>query len=99
MFDPMVTLLDQCEKINKDNHSKNFHEKHNLFYPFILSVDGMIGREALGILENLSRLMAEKTDEPTSHVKGWINSLIKIAVARSYSQMIRRAQLSIPLRD
>ena len=48
----------------------------------------MLGKEALVVLSNLSRLMAEKLEEPTSHVRGWVNGLIAIAVARYYSRMI-----------
>ena len=42
----------------------------------------MIGKEALVVLQNLSRLMAEKMEEPISYVRGWINSQIVITVAR-----------------
>ena len=43
--------------------------------------------------------MAAKMDEPISHVRIWINGRIAIAVARSYSHIIRGAQIIIPLRD
>ena len=72
---------------------------NGIFFPFILSVDGMIGREDLVIVANLSGLMAEKNYEPILHVRGWINGLIAIVVARSYSRMIRGDQLPSPLRD
>ena len=48
----------------------------------------MLGREALVVLANLSRLMAAKIDEPIFHVQGWINGRIAITVARSYSCII-----------
>ena len=41
--------------------------------PFVLSADGMLVKEALGILVNVIRLMAAKMDEPISHMRGWIN--------------------------
>ena len=34
------------------------------FYSFVLSVDGMLGKEALIILKNLSRLMGKKERNP-----------------------------------
>ena len=43
--------------------------------------------------------MAEKREEPISHVCGWVNGQIEIAVARSYYLMIRGAHLTSPLRD
>ena len=33
---------------------------------------------------DLSRLMSEKMEEPISHVRGWINCQIEIALVRSY---------------
>ena len=34
------------------------------FSPFFLSVDGMLGKEALFVLETLSRIMAENSRNP-----------------------------------
>ena len=98
-FEPMVTLMARWEKMKKDKHGKHCHEQRKHFSPFALSVDGMLGREALVVLANLSRLIAVKMNEPLSHVRGWINGRIAIAVARSYSLMIREARLLSPLRD
>ena len=56
---------------------------------FALSVDGMLGRETLAILRNVSQLMAAKIDELIFHMRGYIGSWIEIAVARSYLLMIR----------
>ena len=41
-------------------------------------------KEAQLVLATSSQLMAEKMDEPISHVKGWFNGRIAIVVARSY---------------
>ena len=41
--------------------------------------------------------MAAKMEEPILHVFGWLNGRIVLAVLRSYSRMICRACLSIPL--
>ena len=59
----------------------------------------MLGREAQVILTNLSPLMAAKMEEPISHMRGWVNGQIAIAVARSYSHMIRGARLPSLLRN
>ena len=49
-----------------------------------LSVDGMLGRETLDILRNVSQVMAETIDELILHMQGYIDTCIRIAVARSY---------------
>ena len=56
--------------------------------PFFLSVDGMLGKEALVVLTNLSRLIATNLEEPLSQVRGWVNGRIAIAVVRSHYRMI-----------
>ena len=53
------------------------------FPPFVLSVDGILNKEDQVVLDTLSRLTATKTEEPISHVKGWVNGQIKITDARS----------------
>ena len=68
------------------------------FYQFPLSVDGMMGKEALVLLTNLSQIMAAKMDEPISHITGWVNGWIAIVVARSYYRVLRRALSPSPLR-
>ena len=37
----------------------------------------------INVFADLSRLVAEKTEEPISHVHGWVNSRIAVVVARS----------------
>ena len=92
----MTALLSRCENIKKDRHSKHCHNQQNQFSPFVLSVDGMLGMEALVLMSQLSQFMAEKMEEPLLQVQGWVNGQIVIDIARSYSQMIRGAGLTSP---
>ena len=96
---PMDKLLARWEKRKKDKHGKHCHEQQRYFSPFVLSVDEMLGKEALVVLASLSRIMAAKMDEPILHVRGWINGRIAIAVVRSYSCMIYGDRLPSSLRD
>ena len=50
----MDKLLAFWEKVNKDKYGKHCHEQRKYFSLFVLSVDGMIGKEALVVLTNLS---------------------------------------------
>ena len=96
-YEPMVALLARQETIKKYKHGKHCYKQQKHFLPFVLSVDRMLGRESLVELLKLSQVMAAKRAEPLSQVWGWVNSRTTIAVARSYSQMIRGAQLPSPL--
>ena len=55
-----------------------------LFSPFVLYVDGMLGKEALAVLANLSEIMAAKMEELIFHTCVWINGQIKIAVVKLF---------------
>ena len=56
----MTALLDRWEIIKKDKHSKHCNDQQKHFLQFFLSVDRMLGREALVFLYQLSRVMEEK---------------------------------------
>ena len=50
----MAALLYRWGKINKDKDGKHYHNQRKHFSPFFLSVDEMLGREALVVLYQLS---------------------------------------------
>ena len=83
--------------MKKKKHGRHCHNKRKHCSPFVLSVDGMLGKDAQVVLTTLSQLMAPKTEEQILHVKSWVNGQIAIAVARLYSPMLRRARVPIPL--
>ena len=96
---PMTKFLERWDNINKDKHGThcNYQGKHCPL--FVMSVDRLLGREALIVISQLSQVMAEKMEETLSKVRGWVNRHIDISVARSYSSMIRRYRLPSPLRE
>ena len=59
-YEPMASLLARWEKIKKDKHGKHCNDQQKHFSPFVLSVDGILGREALVLICQLSRSMVEK---------------------------------------
>ena len=50
----MDNLLAGWEKNKKDKHGQAWYNQQRHFYPFFLSVDGMMGKYALVILATLS---------------------------------------------
>ena len=59
-YEPMTALLARWETIKKEKHGKHCHNQRKIFSPFVLSVDGILGREALFMLLQLSLLMVDK---------------------------------------
>ena len=98
-YEPMTSLLSRWEEIKKYKHGKNCNNQHKHFSTFFISVERMLGREALIMISQLSRVMAEKREGNLSKLGRWVNRHIAIAVERSYSQIIRGAWLPSPLWD
>ena len=49
-YEKMSALLARWETIKKDKHSEYCHDQRKCFSPFVFSVDGILGREALCVL-------------------------------------------------
>ena len=69
-YEPMAALLAQWETIKKDKHCKHCHKEQKHFSPFVISVEGILGKEALVVLSQLSRVMAEIISEPLLKLQG-----------------------------
>ena len=61
-YEPMTSLLARWENIKKDKHGKHCNDQRRYVSLFVLSVDGIIGREALVVISQMSRLMAYKRE-------------------------------------
>ena len=46
-YKPTTSLLAMWGNIKKDKHGKHCHDQRKYFSPFVISVDVMLGREAL----------------------------------------------------
>ena len=96
-FEPIAALLSWWGKIKKNKNGKHWHNQRKYFLLFY--IDGMLGKESLTVLANLSRLVAAKINESIPHVQGWINGHITIEIDRSYSRMICGYRITSPLQD
>ena len=63
-YEPMSALLARWEMIKTDNHGKHCHNQRKKFSPFVLSVDGMLGRKYLVVISQLSQIVAAIRGEP-----------------------------------
>jgi hypothetical protein len=53
------------------------------FSPFLVSTDGLFGKEVKTLLKKLSSLLAEKWEKPYSKVCGYVNARMSFAVVRA----------------
>ena len=61
-YEPIESLLSRLETIKKYNRGNHCHNQRKYFSLFALSVDGMLGREALVVLSKLSQVMVYKRE-------------------------------------
>ena len=54
--------------MNKDKHDHQCHKQWKYVSPFILSVGGILGKEAQVVIDTLNKLVATKTQERISKV-------------------------------
>ena len=52
-YEPMAALLTKWEDIKKYKHGRDCQNQRKHFSPFVLSVDGILGREALVVISQL----------------------------------------------
>jgi hypothetical protein len=64
-------------------------EQRRHFSPFVVSADGLLGKEAKIPLRKLSAMLAEKWEKPCSEVCGYANARMSIAIVRATHLCIR----------
>jgi hypothetical protein len=69
-----VKVLAQHEREKMKKYLEACLERRRHFTPFVVSADGMIGKEAKVMMKRLSALLAEKWPKPYSKVCGYVNA-------------------------
>jgi hypothetical protein len=86
-----VLAAHESEKKKKYLEARLEQRRH--FSPFVVSTDGLFGREAKILLKKLSALLAKKWEKPYSEVCGYINAQMSIAVVRATHLCIRGSRI------
>ncbi len=97
IIDVRVTDVDTVLNRSKDPHKVlNTHEQEKKkkyleaclkqcqhFTPFVVSTDGLLGKEAKTLLKKLSSALAEKWEKLYSEVCGYVNTCMSIAIVQA----------------
>jgi hypothetical protein len=59
------------------------------FSPFVVSTDGLFGKEAKIVLKSLALMLTEKWGKPYSEVCGYVNAGMSIAIVRATHLCVR----------
>ena len=77
----------------KRKYAKKCFEQRMNFTPFVISVDGMMGKEAQSFLKHLAYAYVNKWDLIYSKVRGYLNSKISIACLRAAHRCLRGSRI------
>jgi hypothetical protein len=96
--DPMK-VLETHEREKKKKYLEPCLEQQCHFTLFVVSTDGLIGKEAKTLLKKLSARLAKKTGKQYSQVCGFVNARMSIAIVRAthlclWGSRIPSAQIS-----
>jgi hypothetical protein len=68
-------------------------EQRRHFSPFVVSTDGLLGKEAKILLRKLSAMLAAKWEKLYSEVCGYVNARMSIAIVRAIHLCIRGSRV------
>ena len=87
-------VLEAHEKKKKKKYLEACLEQRRTFTPFVVSTDGLIGKEAKTLLKKLSTLLAEKWGKSYAEVCGYVNARMSIAIVRATHLCLRGSRVS-----
>ena len=88
-----MAVLASQERTKKKKYLASCLAQHRHFTPFVVSVDGLIGREANQVLRKLATRLAEKSGKPYSVVCGFMRARMSIAIARATHLCLRGSRI------
>jgi hypothetical protein len=86
-------VLEAHERKKKKKYLWACLEQRRHFSPFVVSTDGLLGKEAKILLRKLSSMLAEKWEKPYSEVCGYVNA--RMSIARMSIAIVRATHLCI----
>jgi hypothetical protein len=86
-------VLETHEKEKKKKYLEHCHAQRRHFTPFVVSTDGLLGKEAACVLKELSTRLAKKWEKPYSVVRGYVNARMSIAIVRATHLCLRGSRI------
>ena len=86
-------VLTSAEKEKKRKYNEAAMARHASFSPFVVSVDGRMGREARVFLKRLAEKLTMRWQKPYSEVMGWVQARMSFATLRATNRCIRGSRL------
>jgi hypothetical protein len=92
---PSDKVLEAAEKLKKKKYLQACLEQRRHFTPFVVSVDGLLGKEAKTVLKVLAARTATKSGESYSNTMGHLSPPMSIAIVRATHVCLRGSRIPI----
>ena len=76
-------VLAMAEKEKKRKYNQAAQACHASFSPFVLTVDGLMAREARFVMQQIDRTLSTKWSKSYGVVMGWVQTRMSIAFLRA----------------
>ena len=67
--------------------------RHASFTPFVLSIDGLLAREAQFVVRRFADKLSTKWGKPYGKVMGWVRTRLSFAILRATSRCVRGSRV------
>ena len=86
-------VLKSAELEKKRKYNQAAADRHASFTPFVLSVDGLLAREADLTLQRFADKLSRKWDKPYAEVMGWMRTRLSFAILRATNYCVRGSRV------
>ena len=86
-------VLETQEREKKRKYLDACIQQRRHFSPFVVSTDGLMGKEAKLIMSTLAAKLAEKWEKPYSEVCSYVNARMSIAIVRATHRCLRDSRI------
>ena len=86
-------VLSTAEKEKKTKYAHAAQARHASFSPFVVSVDGVMAREAQFMVQRLADRLSTRWSKPYSEVMGWLQTRLSFAILRATNRCVRGSRV------
>ena len=86
-------VLATAEKEKKRKYTQATHARHASFSPFVLTVDGLMAREAHFVVQRIARALSTKWSKSYGVVMGWVQTRMSFAILRATNLCVRGSRV------
>ena len=88
-----MSILKSAETAKKTKYLKGCLDQRRHFTPFVVSCEGMLGKEADVFFKRLSMKLAEKWHRPYSQTVSFVKTRFAISLVRAKNRCIRGSRI------